>query len=112
MAAGALRQVLLNLLLNAADALEHRGTQGLVLVAFEEAGDTTRILVEDDGPGVATEVGDRLFEPFVTGKADRGGTGLGLSVCRGLVEAAGGKLDLVRTGPTGTRFALTLPAVA
>jgi signal transduction histidine kinase len=110
MAGGALRQVLLNLLLNAADALEERGSQGLVLVAFEEGGDATRILVEDDGPGVSASVGDRLFEPFVTGKADRGGTGLGLAVCRGLVEAAGGTLELVRTGPQGTRFALTLPA--
>lgn len=111
MQAGALRQVLLNLFLNAADALEQRSAQGLVLVAFEANGEQVRILVEDDGPGVDASVGDRLFEPFVTGRADRGGTGLGLSVCRGLVEAVGGKLELERTGPQGTRFALTLPTL-
>lgn len=107
---GALRQVLLNLFLNAADALESRESPGLVLVAFEDHGERVRILVEDDGPGVEASVGDRLFEPFVTSKGDRGGTGLGLSVCRGLVEAVGGKLDLERTSPQGTRFALSLPA--
>jgi signal transduction histidine kinase len=110
MQAGALRQVLLNLFLNAADALEDSDSPGLVLVAFEANGGDVRILVEDDGPGVDAQVGDRLFEPFVTSKTERGGTGLGLSVCRGLVEAVGGKLDLERTGPQGTRFALTLPA--
>ncbi len=112
MPAGPLRQVLLNLLLNAADALEARGRRGLVLIAIEDAGESVRVVVEDDGPGIDPAVGDRLFEPFVTGKADRGGTGLGLAVCRGLVEAAGGRLELARTGPTGTRFALTLPATA
>lgn len=110
MQAGALRQVLLNLFLNAADALEGRESPGLVLVAFEAHGELVRVLVEDDGPGIVDAVGDRLFEPFVTSKGDRGGTGLGLSVCRGLVEAVGGRLDLERTGPGGTRFALTLPA--
>lgn len=110
MHAGALRQVLLNLFLNAADALEARPSRGLVLVAFEAHGDRVRILVEDDGPGVDARVGDQIFEPFVTSKGERGGTGLGLSVCRGLVAAVGGTLDLERTGPNGTRFALTLPA--
>ncbi len=107
---GALRQVLLNLVLNAADALEGREPPGVVLIGFEDAGDAVRILVEDDGPGVDPAIGDRLFEPFVTGKVERGGTGLGLSICRGLVEAAGGRLELVRSDRSGTRFALTLLA--
>ena len=112
MHSGALRQVLLNLFLNAAEALESRKSPGLVLVAFEDAGDVVRILVEDDGPGVEAAVGDRLFEPFVTSRGDRGGTGLGLSICRGLVEATGGRLELERTSKAGTRFAVTLPVAA
>jgi signal transduction histidine kinase len=110
MQAGTLRQVLLNLFLNAAEALESQERQGIVLVMLEDAGDHVRILVEDDGPGVSSAVGDKLFEPFVSSKGDRGGTGLGLSICRGLVEAVGGRLDLERSSKAGTRFALTLPA--
>lgn len=110
MGEGTLRQVLLNLILNASEALESRDSPGLVLIMLEASGEQVRILVEDDGPGVHRDVGDRLFEPFVTSKATRGGTGLGLSICRGLVEAAGGRLDLERSSQRGTRFALKLRA--
>jgi signal transduction histidine kinase len=101
-----LEQVLLNLLMNAADAVPRPG--GRVLVAAERDGEGVRIAVEDNGPGIDAAVQERLFEPFVTSKEVGKGTGLGLAVCRGLLEAAGGTIDAERR-PAGTRFVINLP---
>jgi signal transduction histidine kinase len=68
------------------------------------------IAVEDTGPGVASAIRPRLFEPFVTTKEVGKGTGLGLAVCRGLVEAAGGTINLDATVARGARFVIELPA--
>lgn len=64
--------------------------------------------VEDDGPGVPAELGDRIFEPLVHGRA--GGTGLGLSLAARIVRAHGGTLALATHAPTGARFRIVLPA--
>ncbi|HSJ81119.1 MAG TPA: HAMP domain-containing sensor histidine kinase, partial [Thiobacillus sp.] len=66
--------------------------------------------VVDDGPGVAPEMRDRLFEPFATSKPQGQGTGLGLAICRRLAEEMGGTLALVESAPGRTRFQLSLPA--
>lgn len=103
-----LQQVLLNLILNAADAAKSK-----VRLSAERCADEpprVRIVVEDDGPGVSDAVKGRLFEPFVTTKEVGKGTGLGLAVCRGLVESAGGTITLAPSSE-GARFELTLPAV-
>ena len=86
-AAERLQQVLLNLLLNAAHAAKDR-----VLVTVTEEADVVVIAVEDDGAGLAPEIRGRLFEPFATTKEVGEGTGLGLAVCRGLVERARGTI--------------------
>lgn len=101
-------QVLLNLLLNAADACAAGGT---VTVTASRSAEGVRLVVEDDGPGVAADVRDRLFEPFVTTKDVGKGTGLGLAVCRGLVEAAGGSIQLDERHAPGARFVVELPTV-
>ena len=67
--------------------------------------------VEDNGPGVRADLRDQIFEPFVTTKDVGEGTGLGLSVCRGLVEAAGGSTSLDPSFEKGARFVVRLPAV-
>lgn len=102
-------QVFLNLLLNAADACS---AGGHVTVRAERSALGARVSVEDDGPGVQPSVRDRLFEPFVTTKEVGNGTGLGLAVCRGLVEAAGGTITLDAAAPRGARFVIDLPAAA
>jgi two-component system, NtrC family, sensor kinase len=100
-------QVILNLVMNAADAV---GAGGQVRVAASKGGDGVRLLVEDNGPGVDPRVQTQLFEPFVTTKEVGKGTGLGLAVCRGLVEAAGGNITLDLEYDRGARFIVELPA--
>jgi signal transduction histidine kinase len=100
-------QVILNLVLNAADACEGKGT---VKLSAHGGGLGVVITVEDTGPGVAPELHDRLFEPFVSTKEVGEGTGLGLAVCRGLVEAAGGTIALDAGASRGARFVIELPS--
>jgi two-component system NtrC family sensor kinase len=108
-----LTQVLLNLVLNAGAAVASVSKEGgRVTVRARAAGDRVRIEVEDDGPGVDAGVRDRLFEPFVTTKDVGEGTGLGLAVCRGLVESAGGQIGHDATYTTGARFYVVLPSGA
>jgi len=102
-------QVLLNLLLNAADACRPGGH---VRVRARASGDRVEMSVEDDGPGVPADVRPRLFEPFVTTKEVGKGTGLGLAVCRGLVEASGGTIELDATHAAGARFVVLLRTAA
>lgn len=78
-----LKQVVLNLLLNAVDAVDGEGE---VILELAAEGDTAVIAISDDGPGIAPEVRDHLFEPFVTTKPVGRGTGLGLAVCHTIVE--------------------------
>jgi len=99
-------QVVLNLLLNAADAT-HEG--GHVRLAVSAGTDRVRIVVEDDGEGVAPAIRSRLFEPFLTTKEVGKGTGLGLAVCRGVVESAGGAIYLDESYTEGARFIIELP---
>jgi len=91
---------------NAADALNGEGT---IQLLCRNQGKAVRIEVEDNGPGLATAVRERLFEPFVTTKEVGKGTGLGLAVCRGLVESAGGIIGWDASFAEGTRFVIELP---
>jgi two-component system, NtrC family, sensor kinase len=105
-----LMQVLLNLALNAGDALATAKKGGRLRITARATGERVSIEVEDDGPGIAPEIRARLFEPFVTTKDVGAGTGLGLAVCRGLIEAAGGTIALDASYTQGARFVVTLPA--
>ena len=109
LAAPRIVQVLLNLLLNAADAVPREGGR-VTLRAARAPGDRVRLTVEDNGSGIAAEIRDRLFEPFATTKEPGKGTGLGLAVCRGLVESAGGTLAAEDGDEGGARFVIELPA--
>jgi signal transduction histidine kinase len=100
-------QVVLNLVLNAADAC---GQGGHIVVRARRTDHGAQLEVEDDGPGVESSVRARLFEPFVTTKEVGKGTGLGLAVCRGLVEAAGGTIALDPDYHQGARFVVELPS--
>jgi two-component system, NtrC family, sensor kinase len=109
-----LTQVLLNLLLNAGAALSTTAsgeTRSVVVRARKHDGDRVRLEVEDDGPGVPPELARRIFDPFVTTKDVGAGTGLGLAVCRGIVEGAGGRIFVDPDYRSGARFVVDLPSV-
>jgi len=99
-------QVIINLVRNAIEAMEASETQRLT-VSTRAAPDAVEIAVADTGPGIAPEVAERLFQPFVTSKV--AGLGLGLSICRELVEAHGGRLSAASGSAGGTEFVITLP---
>jgi two-component system NtrC family sensor kinase len=108
--ASQVQQVILNLVMNGAEATRTHGS-GRVAVLTRRAGDAESAVLEvtDDGEGMPREALDRIFEPFFTTKDDGKGVGLGLAVVYGIVEAHGGRIE-VRTAPgKGTTFEVTLP---
>lgn len=101
-----IRQLLLNLLRNAVEALATRDS-GRVRVVARRKADELWMIVEDDGPGIAADVAPRLFEAFNTTKAN--GTGLGLAVCRRIAEAHGGTIQARPASPRGTAMEVIIP---
>ena len=114
-----LTQVLLNLLLNAVDAVreaEPGGGKGEVakcvvwgVHASRAPTEGVELVVEDDGPGIPEAVRDSIFEPFVTSKATGEGTGLGLAVTHTILERLGGTIDVHDVPGAGARFRVFLP---
>ena len=106
-------QVLLNLLVNAADAVEDSvpARRAAIVVRARRVEGEVRLEVEDNGPGIPQEVLPRLFEPFFTTKPPGKGTGLGLALCREYVSRAGGSLQAENRPEGGARFVLRVPAV-
>lgn len=104
-----IQQVLLNLMRNAIEAMDGSPRRELE-VAAAARGDIIEFAVIDTGPGLAPEVEAQLFQPFVTTK--RHGMGIGLSICRTIVEAHGGRLWTEPTPGGGATFRFTLPAAA
>jgi signal transduction histidine kinase len=103
-----LRQVLLNLLLNALDAL---GTGGRITVSATADATARQVVVQvaDDGPGISDAVHSTLFEPFVSSKPS--GTGLGLTISRRIVENHGGTITAENGAHGGAVFSVRLPAL-
>jgi signal transduction histidine kinase len=103
-----LQQVVLNLLLNAVEAMgsvEAKPRDLLISTVQDHAG--VLVAVRDSGPGIHPEHLERIFESFYTTKP--GGTGMGLSICRSIIDAHGGRLWAEPNEPRGTVFQFTLP---
>jgi two-component system sensor kinase FixL len=103
-----IQQVVLNLVRNAVEAMEQVERRELTVgtrVVPEQG--MAEVIVADTGPGIAPELADRLFQPFVTTKAT--GMGLGLSICREIVEAHHGRLTTAPASSGGTVFRVALP---
>jgi len=108
---GHLVQVLLNLLLNAAEAIEHGSPdRNRVSVSTTVSGGNVVIAVEDTGCGIPAEMRERLFDPFFTTKHGGRGTGLGLFVCYNYVRELGGEIRVESDGATWSRFSVALPS--
>jgi signal transduction histidine kinase len=108
-----LQQVLMNLVLNARQAMGRKG--GRIRLSVRPQGQAVEIEVADSGPGIPTELLPVVFEPFVSlrehgSHTDTAGTGLGLAICRELVERCGGEITIPRSDSSGTIFLIRLPA--
>lgn len=110
---GQLQQVLLNLIINARQALVDHGGK-LSIRASDDGEGFVKITVADTGCGIEAGLIEKIFEPFVSTKTladrpDRRGAGLGLSVCKGIIEAHQGNIEVASKPGEGTTFTVTLP---
>ncbi len=101
-----LNQVFMNLLVNAAQAIENRGT---ITVRTGSSGDEVWVEVEDTGKGIAPEHLNRIFDPFFTTKPVGKGTGLGLSLAYGIMQKHKGRIEVKSELGKGTTFRVCLP---
>ncbi len=104
-------QVFINIIRNAMDAMPGGGS---LYVSSQRDGEQVQVAFADTGPGMPKEVLDQIFDPFFTtkrrgDKQTHGGTGLGLAVCRDILEEHGGKIEVESVPNQGTRFAISLP---
>jgi len=112
-----LEQVIINLLVNARDAIEdkiasgmgQRGEEKIFVKTFTE-GKSVVAEVEDTGPGIPDAVKEKIFEPFFTTKKVGKGTGLGLSISYGIVKDFGGTIEALSNKGGGARFVMRFPA--
>jgi len=102
-----INQVLLNLLSNAIQAIEH--DRGRIVVRTQALDGRVLVLIEDNGKGIAEEHLPRIFDPFFTTKSIGQGTGLGLAIAHQIVEQHGGLIRVASKPGTGTRFLVALP---
>ena len=109
--ASQIHQVVLNLLVNAQQALEQiEGTDRRITlrIAVDEVAGAVSLSVDDNGRGVPEAIRGRIFDPFFTTKPVGSGLGLGLSLSYNIIKDLGGTLAVAETGPAGTRFLITL----
>jgi len=106
-----LQQILVNLIINAIEAMRDVGEEEReLLISTSNEPDGVSVEVRDSGPGFAQATLDRVFEAFYTTKPS--GLGLGLSICRSIIEAHGGRLWASASLPRGASFQFALPAIA
>ena len=104
-----LEQVVVNLGRNAIQAVAPEKGRVRIATGFDPTEKSVRIIITDDGPGIATEVAEKMFDPFITTKRDCGGTGIGLLVCRNIVKAHKGRITFQTTPGQGSEFRVILP---
>lgn len=110
-----LRQIFLNIILNAADSLavknspENKDEEKVLTILSEDVGDSVELRFEDNGSGISEEELPQIFDPFFTTKEPGEGTGLGLSVCYRIVEGLGGDIGAESVNGQGTTIIVTLP---
>lgn len=105
-----IQQVLINLIKNAAEAMEKAPRKELVVSLANRTRDRVRVEIADTGPGISADAREKMFQPFVTTKAT--GMGMGLNICRSIIEAHGGRLWLDDNSEGGATFIFEVPVAA
>ncbi|HOW54425.1 MAG TPA: PAS domain-containing sensor histidine kinase [Syntrophorhabdaceae bacterium] len=105
----AMRQVFLNVISNAVDAVENQADATIWITAKKLHGNTLEVTVEDNGPGIPDNMKDLIFEPFFTTKGIKKGTGLGLTLCYDFLQRMGGSIDVQHRLAGGSIFRISLP---
>jgi two-component system sensor kinase FixL len=105
-----IQQVLVNLVRNASEALQDAQRRDVTVSARKRSDELIEVSVADSGPGIAPDVAANLFKPFLTTKSQ--GMGVGLSICRSIVEAHGGEIWATEAPGGGALFSFTLPTFA
>jgi PAS domain S-box-containing protein len=108
---GQIQQVLLNLIVNAEMEMKLAHGKGRLTITTEKSDNTIKICFKDNGPGIKPEVMDRIFDPFFTTREVGQGTGLGLSLCYGIVTEHKGKIYAESKPGKGATFVIELPVV-
>ena len=108
---GQIQEVFLNIILNAEQAMTEANHGGKLSVKTQKVKNYIKIRFTDDGPGISAEHLGKVFDPFFTTRGEKGGTGLGLSVCRGIVNEHGGKIYVKSKPGKGATFFVELPVV-
>ncbi|HEX4574595.1 MAG TPA: ATP-binding protein [Gemmatimonadales bacterium] len=107
--ANQLKQVFVNLINNASQAIASDAPSGRIWIAAKRTPDGIAVSVTDSGPGMTEAIAARVFEPFFTTKGEGEGTGLGLSICQGIVKEHGGRISLETKPGAGAAFTVELP---
>jgi signal transduction histidine kinase len=104
-----IEQIILNIVINAIQAIDHENGIIRIRSGFQKRNGRILVAISDNGRGISAAVADKLFLPFVTDKQKEGGTGLGLSVTYGLVQAHGGDIFFETRREKGTTFTISMP---
>ncbi len=106
-----LAQVFANILLNAEQAISSVRDKGTVRISLSQAGNSLLVEFADDGPGIPREIADKIYDPFFTTKRPGGGSGLGLTICLGVIKDHGGRIEVRTSEGAGATFRIFLPAI-
>jgi signal transduction histidine kinase len=104
-----IQEVFLNIILNAEQAMTEANNGGRLTIMTVERRGYVRTTFTDDGPGIPAENLEKIFDPFFSTKGEKGGTGLGLSVCHGIITEHGGRIYARSKPGKGTTFFIELP---
>jgi len=107
-----IQQVVLNILINAKQAIDQTKHRGKISVTTSTGEDNVTISIADNGSGISKDKSDRIFDPFFTTKEVGSGTGLGLSICLGIITQHGGKIYVESQKGKGANFSIELPLAA